>query len=100
MDVAVPSAHPPPRYLLEVDGVSKDFPGVRALDEMHLTLRHNEVLALVGENGAGKSTLMKLLAGVYLPDRASSDWTGSRTRSAGPRRRWSAASASSTRSST
>ena len=55
-------------YLLEVEGVSKRFPGVRALDDMHLTLRHNEVLALVGENGAGKSTLMKLLSGIYTPD--------------------------------
>jgi ribose transport system ATP-binding protein len=55
-------------YLLEAEGVSKGFPGVRALDDMHLTLRHNEVLALVGENGAGKSTLMKLLSGIYVPD--------------------------------
>ena len=54
--------------LLAVDGVSKAFPGVRALSDMHLTLRHGEVLALVGENGAGKSTLMKLLSGIYTPD--------------------------------
>jgi len=57
---------PPP--LLEVRGVSKTFPGVKALSDMHLTLRRNEVLALVGENGAGKSTLMKLLSGVYKAD--------------------------------
>jgi ribose transport system ATP-binding protein len=57
---------PPP--LLEVEGVSKEFPGVRALDDMHVNLRHGEVLALVGENGAGKSTLMKLLSGVYKAD--------------------------------
>ena len=49
--------------LLELEGVSKGFPGVQALDDVHLDLRHGEVLALVGENGAGKSTLMKLLAG-------------------------------------
>jgi len=55
-------------YLLQVSGVSKEFPGVKALDQMHLELRKGEVLALVGENGAGKSTLMKLLAGVYTPD--------------------------------
>jgi ABC-type sugar transport system ATPase subunit len=54
---------PPP--LLEVRGVSKTFPGVKALSDMHLTLQRNEVLALVGENGAGKSTLMKLMSGVY-----------------------------------
>jgi ribose transport system ATP-binding protein len=72
-------------YLLEVDGVSKDFPGVRALDRMHLTLRHNEVLALVGENGAGKSTLMKLLAGVYPPDSGSFRLNGEPLRVSGPK---------------
>jgi ribose transport system ATP-binding protein len=54
--------------LLHVQGVSKSFPGVQALAEMHLDLRAGEVLALVGENGAGKSTLMKLLTGVYAAD--------------------------------
>ena len=54
--------------LLEMRGVSKGFPGVQALADMHLTLRGGEVLALVGENGAGKSTLMKLLSGIYTPD--------------------------------
>ena len=56
------------KYLLEVRGVSKGFPGVQALQDMHINLRHNEVLALVGENGAGKSTLMKLLSGIYTAD--------------------------------
>jgi ribose transport system ATP-binding protein len=54
--------------LLEVRGVAKSFPGVKALQDMHLTLYRGEVLALVGENGAGKSTLMKLLSGIYQPD--------------------------------
>ena len=54
--------------LLEVQGVSKSFPGVKALSDMHLDLRPGEVLALVGENGAGKSTLMKLLSGVFPAD--------------------------------
>lgn len=54
--------------LLQLSGVHKSFPGVKALSNMHLDLRHNEVLALVGENGAGKSTLMKLLSGIYTPD--------------------------------
>lgn len=67
-----PAADPPGRaeqpYLLEVSGVDKSFPGVKALAGMHLNLRHGEVLALVGENGAGKSTLMKLLSGIYQPD--------------------------------
>jgi ribose transport system ATP-binding protein len=51
--------------MLHVQGVSKSFPGVKALEDMHLDLRAGEVLALVGENGAGKSTLMKVLTGVY-----------------------------------
>jgi ribose transport system ATP-binding protein len=54
--------------LLQAWGVTKSFPGVKALQDMHLELRHGEVHALVGENGAGKSTLMKLLSGIYLPD--------------------------------
>jgi ribose transport system ATP-binding protein len=54
--------------LLEVRGISKRFPGVRALHQVHLTLGAGEVLALVGENGAGKSTLMKILAGVQRSD--------------------------------
>src|SRR5262245_50554612 len=54
--------------LLDVRGVSKSFPGVTALEDMHLDLRAGEVLALVGENGAGKSTLMKLLSGIYTAD--------------------------------
>ena len=51
--------------LLHVQGVSKSFPGVKALEDMHLDLRAGEVLALVGENGAGKSTLMKLLTDTF-----------------------------------
>ena len=54
--------------LLHVQGVGKSFPGVKALEDMHLDLHAGEVLALVGENGAGKSTLMKLLTGVYDAD--------------------------------
>jgi len=54
--------------LLEVRQATKQFPGVKALKGVDLTLRKGEVLAVIGENGAGKSTLMKILAGVQLHD--------------------------------
>lgn len=53
--------------LLDVRGISKQFSGVRALDNVSLSLRRGEVLAIVGENGAGKSTLMRIVAGVMQP---------------------------------
>jgi ribose transport system ATP-binding protein len=54
--------------LLEMRGIEKSFPGVRALSGVDLTLNHGEVLALLGENGAGKSTLIKMLGGAHQPD--------------------------------
>jgi inositol transport system ATP-binding protein len=56
-------------FILEVDHVRKEFPGVVALDDVQLKIRPGTVHALMGENGAGKSTLMKIIAGVYKPDR-------------------------------
>ena len=53
--------------LLELQGVSKFFGGLKALSDVNLDVRENEVLALVGDNGAGKSTLMKVFAGVHPP---------------------------------
>lgn len=54
--------------LLEAKGVTKTFPGVKALDQVNLTIRQGEVHGLIGENGAGKSTIIKVLAGVHMPD--------------------------------
>jgi len=62
------SGQPPSDVLLEVRGVSKVFPGVKALDDVDFDVRPGRVVALIGENGAGKSTLTKVLSGVYLPD--------------------------------
>ena len=56
---------------LRMSGISKSFPGVRALRDVELEVRAGEVHAIVGENGAGKSTLMKILAGFYQPDEGS-----------------------------
>ncbi len=53
---------------LTLSGISKSFPGVRALHEVSLELYPGEVTALIGENGAGKSTLVKVLTGIYQPD--------------------------------
>jgi ribose transport system ATP-binding protein len=57
-----------PGPLLEVRNISKQFPGVQALDDVSLQFMPGEVHAVVGENGAGKSTLMKIIAGAYTPD--------------------------------
>jgi ribose transport system ATP-binding protein len=54
--------------VLEARGISKSFPGVKALDEVRLTVRRGRLHALLGENGAGKSTLINILAGVFPPD--------------------------------
>jgi len=58
----------PGQRLLEMRGITKFFPGVRALNNVDLELNRGEILAVVGENGAGKSTLVNILGGVYYPD--------------------------------
>src|ERR671920_2083057 len=68
-----PSGGPP---LLEVHGVVKSFPGVRALDGVDLDVRAGEVHCLLGQNGAGKSTLIKVLSASYQPDEGEILWEG------------------------
>jgi len=63
---AAPSSVPQP--VLRLSGISKSFPGVRALSDVQLELFPGEVTALIGENGAGKSTIVKVLTGIYQPD--------------------------------
>jgi ribose transport system ATP-binding protein len=62
--------------LLQIQNISKAFPGVQALKDVSINVRAGEVHALVGENGAGKSTLMKILAGVFPPDSGAMLWEG------------------------
>jgi rhamnose transport system ATP-binding protein len=66
--VEAPRRAPSAAPLLTLSGVSKSFPGVRALHNVSLSLYPGEVTALIGENGAGKSTLVKILTGIYQPD--------------------------------
>ena len=69
-------------YKLELKGVCKSFPGVKALDNVQLSLRPGTVHALMGENGAGKSTLMKCLFSVFTEwMRGKSFWMARRLRS-------------------
>ncbi|MDO4276881.1 MAG: sugar ABC transporter ATP-binding protein [Eubacteriales bacterium] len=56
------------QYIVEMEHITKEFPGVKALNDVQFSLKSGEVLAFLGENGAGKSTLMKILSGVYTKD--------------------------------
>ncbi len=62
--------------MLTLKGISKHFPGVKALENVSLDLAAGEVVAIIGENGAGKSTLMKILSGVHSQDSGSIDFEG------------------------
>ncbi|MEW2516298.1 sugar ABC transporter ATP-binding protein [Streptomyces sp. NPDC046870] len=62
--------------LLSMSGITKSFPGVRALDGVDLDVQAGEVHCLLGQNGAGKSTLIKVLAGAHQPDGGSIHWRG------------------------
>ena len=58
-----------PQYVIEMLNITKEFPGIRANDNVTLQLRRGEIHALLGENGAGKSTLMSVLFGLYQPEK-------------------------------
>ncbi|MBP9676479.1 MAG: ABC transporter ATP-binding protein [Anaerolineaceae bacterium] len=62
--------------ILQLKGITKQFPGVLANDNIDLTLNQGEILALLGENGAGKSTLMNILYGLYQPDKGEIEVNG------------------------
>ena len=64
------------KILLEMNGIGKTFPGVKALEGVNLTVREGQVHALLGENGAGKSTLIKILSGAYSKDEGQILWEG------------------------
>lgn len=73
-----------PDIILSIDGVSKSFPGVKALDKVSMSIRRGSVHGIVGENGAGKSTLMKILSGVYQKDEGAIVFDGEAVKSTTP----------------
>ncbi len=73
-----------PVPMLELAGISKSFPNVRALGDVSISARAGEVLALMGENGAGKSTLLKIMTGAYQPDSGEIRLDGKPVRFASP----------------
>ena len=73
------------QMLLRMTGISKSFPGVRALDSVNFEVGESEIHAFIGENGAGKSTLLKILSGAQVPDRGSIEFGGKQVVFASPK---------------
>ena len=74
--------------ILRLDHVTKQFPGVRALHDVHMALYPGQVTALLGENGAGKSTIVKILTGIYRPDAGAIHIGGKLQSFSSPRDAW------------
>jgi ABC-type sugar transport system ATPase subunit len=72
----ISSNQEPTKGSLTLRGISKSFPGVRAVDSVSLDFHSGEIHALMGENGAGKSTLMKIITGIYQPDSGEMSFGG------------------------
>ena len=73
------------QMLLRMTGISKSFPGVRALDSVNFEVGESEIHAFIGENGAGKSTLLKILSGAQAPDSGSIEFAGKQVVFASPK---------------
>ena len=73
------------QVLLKMEGITKEFPGVKALDGVNLNVYERKVMALLGENGAGKSTLMKILSGVYQKTSGEMTFKGQKLEVTGPK---------------
>ncbi len=84
-EIAVTTVTKATDCFLKLQGICKSFPGVRALNNVHMEIRKGEVHALVGENGAGKSTLMKILSGAYTKDDGEIFWQGQKVEITKPR---------------
>ena len=77
--------------IVKMEGISKAFAGIKALDNVQIDLRQGEIHALMGENGAGKSTLMKIMTGVYTRDKTDleqSQWSTGLHHLQSVRKRW------------
>jgi simple sugar transport system ATP-binding protein len=80
----LPETDPGRQFRLELRGISKSYPAVRANDRIDLTVAPGEIHAVVGENGAGKSTLMKIIYGMVRPDAGDVLWNGRETQISSP----------------
>jgi general nucleoside transport system ATP-binding protein len=79
-----PTPTPPPALRLQLTGITKQYPAVRANDSVYLRVKPGEIHAVLGENGAGKSTMMKMIYGAVQPDAGEIRWNGEPVRIASP----------------